>query len=110
MLVRPEVTGKSIAGQLADALADGGWRARARQSQLPPHGDWNGWGLLGGRGLGKTWVSSNYTNEMAQTVSRIALIGATAADVRDTMIEGESGILRMAPSWFTPTTWRPIHL
>lgn len=60
-------------------------------------------GRLGGRGLGKTWVGSNYTNELAQTVSRIALIGATAADVRDTMIEGESGILRTAPSWFRPT-------
>jgi phage terminase large subunit-like protein len=79
MPARPEITGKCIAGQLADALQDGGWRARARPSQLPPSGDWNGWGLLGGRGLGKTWVGSNYTNEMAQTVSRIALIGATAA-------------------------------
>jgi phage terminase large subunit-like protein len=45
---------------LASALADGGWRARARPSQLPPPGDWNGWGLLGGRGLGKTWVGANY--------------------------------------------------
>jgi hypothetical protein len=34
MLIRPEVTGKSIAGQLADALSDGGWRSRARPSQL----------------------------------------------------------------------------
>jgi phage terminase large subunit-like protein len=94
---------RSLASKLADTLADGGWRSKARPSQLPPLGDWNGWGLLGGRGLGKTWVGSNYTNELAQTVSRIALIGATAADVRDTMIEGESGILRTAPSWFTPT-------
>jgi predicted RNA polymerase sigma factor len=49
MLARPEVTGKSIAGQLADAIADGGWRSRARPSQLPPPGDWNGWLVMAGR-------------------------------------------------------------
>jgi predicted phage terminase large subunit-like protein len=93
----------SLAGKLADALADGGWRSKARASQLPPPGAWHGWMILAGRGFGKTWVGANYTNELAETVSRIALIGATAADVRDTMIEGESGILRTAPAWFRPT-------
>ena len=34
---------------------------------------------------------------------RIALIGETAADVRDVMIEGESGILAISPPWDTPT-------
>jgi phage terminase large subunit-like protein len=94
----------SVAGLLADALADGGWRAKARPNQLPPEGDWwAGWLATNGRGWGKTWVGSNYTNEMALTsVSRIALIGATAADVRDVMIEGPSGILRTAPSWNRP--------
>src|SRR5260370_10134193 len=58
--------------------------------------------ILAGRGFGKTWVGANYTNELAETVSRIALIAATAADARDTMIEGESGILRTAPAWFRP--------
>jgi phage terminase large subunit-like protein len=93
----------SLAGKLADALADGGWRSKARASQLPPPGAWHGWMILAGRGFGKTWVGANYTNELAESVSRIALIGATAADVRDTMIEGESGILRTAPAWFRPT-------
>ena len=32
----------SLAHVLADTLADGGWRAKARASQLPPPGDWNG--------------------------------------------------------------------
>jgi phage terminase large subunit-like protein len=50
----------SIAGQLADILADGGWRAKARPSQLPPAGDWAGWLVLAGRGFGKTWTGSNY--------------------------------------------------
>jgi hypothetical protein len=33
---------------------------------------------------------------------RIALVGATAADVRDVMVEGESGILACSPPDFTP--------
>src|SRR6185437_16251357 len=33
---------------------------------------------------------------------RIALVGATAADVRDTMVDGESGILAISPPWFRP--------
>jgi len=99
MLDKPNPT---IAAQLADVLADGGWRSKARPSQLPPPGDWNGWAVVAGRGFGKSWVGANYTNEMAESVGRIALIGATAADVRDTMVEGESGILRTAPSWFRP--------
>lgn len=36
---------------------------------------------------------------------RIALVGATAADVRDVMIEGESGLLAVCPAWN-----RPIYL
>ena len=96
---------RSLATLLADALADGGWRAKARPSQLPPPGDWwNGWCVNSGRGFGKTWVGSNWTNELAETgtAKRIALIGATASDVRDTMIEGESGILATAPAWNRP--------
>jgi phage terminase large subunit-like protein len=103
MLTRPEVTGKSIAGQLADALSDGGWRSRARASQLPPDGDWLVWLIMSGRGWGKTWTASSWINEIAMTsVCRIALIGATASDTRDIMIEGDSGVLRTAPDHFRP--------
>jgi phage terminase large subunit-like protein len=91
-------------GHLKDALAHN-WRLKARPSQLPPTGDWVGWLLLAGRGFGKTWVGANYINEMAATgqAKRIALIGATAADVRDTMVEGESGILAASPIQARPT-------
>lgn len=94
----------SLAGQLAATLADGGWRTKARLSQLPPAGDWNIWVMKMGRGAGKTWAGANLCNEMAETgaAKRIALVGATAADVRDTMIEGESGILATASSWNRP--------
>lgn len=86
-------------GRLAQALCTN-WRMRARPSQLPPIGDdWNGWLVKAGRGFGKTWVGANWTNELAETgeAKRISLIGATASDVRDTMIEGESGIIATAP-------------
>lgn len=33
---------------------------------------------------------------------RFALVGQTAADVRDVMVEGESGILATSPAWFRP--------
>lgn len=33
---------------------------------------------------------------------RIALVAATAADVRDTVVEGQSGILACSPPWYEP--------
>src|SRR5262245_61634521 len=42
---------RSLASQLADVLAGGGWRSKARPEQLPPPGDWNGWLVMAGRGL-----------------------------------------------------------
>jgi phage terminase large subunit-like protein len=101
-LARPEVTGRSIAGALADAL-ENDYRAKARPSQLPPEWEWLIWLILTGRGWGKTWTASSWINEIAMTsVCRIALIGATASDTRDVMIEGQTGILSTAPSWFQP--------
>jgi phage terminase large subunit-like protein len=35
-------------------------------------------------------------------MGRVALIAPTASDVRDVMIEGESGILATSPPWFRP--------
>jgi phage terminase large subunit-like protein len=105
MLHQSTPTAKSsLASSLADVLADGGWRSKARPPQLPPPTGrpWNGWVCCAGRGFGKTFVGANYTNELANTVSRMVLIGATASDLRDTMIEGDSGILRTAPEFFRP--------
>jgi phage terminase large subunit-like protein len=59
---------------------------------------------LAGRGFGKTRVLSEWVCEQARSgrTGRIALVAATAADARDVMIEGESGILSVAPSWHRP--------
>jgi phage terminase large subunit-like protein len=82
----------SIAAALADALEDGGWRAKARPSQLPPPGDWNGWMILAGRGFGKTRAGAGWVHDLVETrqAGRIALVAATAADARDTLVEGVS--------------------
>jgi len=92
-----------FAGQLADAL-ENSWPAIARPNQLPPPGDWQIWLLLAGRGFGKTrtlaeWVCHQTASGQA---GRIALVTATAADARDVLVEGESGILAVAPPWFRP--------
>lgn len=49
--------------------------------------------------MGAEWVRACAESG---TSSRIALIGQTAADVRDVMVEGESGILAVSPPWFRP--------
>jgi predicted phage terminase large subunit-like protein len=46
-----------------------------------------------GRGWGKTRVGAEWVRQQAQAVGRIALVGPTAADVRDVMVEGDSGIM-----------------
>lgn len=50
--------------------------------------------LLAGRGFGKTRVLSEWVRDKARTPgTRIALVARTVADVRDTMVNGPSGIL-----------------
>jgi hypothetical protein len=60
--------------------------------------------LLGGRGAGKTRTAAELVRHWVETgcARRVGLIGATAADVRDTMIQGPSGILTIAPPWSMP--------
>jgi len=75
----------------------------ARAVQLPPaHDNWDKWLLLAGRGFGKTRTGAEYVIEQARTRKRGALVGPTAADVRDIMVEGESGILACATALFRP--------
>lgn len=74
----------------------------ARASQRPPDWQWNVWLALAGRGWGKTKTGGNWAIEKARTEERGALIGPTAADVRDILVEGESGIMASAPATFRP--------
>ena len=70
----------------------------ARGEQIAPAGPWHVWLVLAGRGWGKTRCGAEWVHDQALLrVPRLALVGPTAADVRDTMIEGPSGILATAP-------------
>ena len=82
------------------------WRGfHARPEQCAPDGDWDIWLILSGRGWGKTRTGAEWIREKAlEKPIRIALIGETAADARDVMVEGESGILRCHPE-----NERPIY-
>jgi len=94
----------SFGAQLVEAL-ENSWRALARPNQLPPPGDWwQIWLLLAGRGFGKTRTLAEWVCEQVALgrARRIALVAATAADARDVLVEGESGILAVAPAWFWP--------
>lgn len=80
------------------------WKAWARESQLPPEGDWSTWCILSGRGWGKTRTGAEWVIEKAYDYPgcHIALVGRTVADVRDVMIKGRSGIASISPPWFKP--------
>ncbi len=80
------------------------WPFWARAAQRPP-ADWRAWWLiLAGRGFGKTRTGAETVREEQEAgrAGRIALVAPTAADARDVMVEGESGILATAPRWNRP--------
>lgn len=81
-----------------DVFADD-WVYKMRREQFAPRGsDWDAWYVNAGRGFGKTLCGAFAVNERvdAKINGRIALVGPTAADVRDIMVEGPSGILATA--------------
>ena len=79
-----------------------------RPAQEPPSVDWFVWLVRAGRGFGKTRTAAEAVTgwliAAAATTSpiRVAIIGATYADGRDTMMEGESGLLAQLPAFLVP--------
>lgn len=96
---------QSLSEEEAQAL-EYQWDFWARDKQLAPPGDWSVWLILSGRGFGKTRTGAEWLKARAESgkYKRFAIIGQTAADVRDVMIEGESGILSCYPS-----SQRPLY-
>lgn len=80
------------------------WELYARDDQLPPAGGWRVWYMEAGRRAGKTRAASEWIHRRVERreAQRIGLLGRTPADVRDVMIEGESGLLATAKPWFKP--------
>ena len=77
---------------------------RARLSQRPPVGDWRVWAYIAGRGAGKTRAGACWVQQRvdAGTMKLGCLIAPTAADIRDVMVEGPSGLIAVAPDWSRP--------
>lgn len=78
------------------------WEFWARPEQIAPEGDWPIWLVKAGRGWGKTRVGAEWVRGQKEKVGRIALIGPTAADVRDVMVDGDSGLISISPPWDKP--------
>ncbi len=77
---------------LSDAEADAilhDWEFWARPNQLEPTDrPWVNWLVMAGRGFGKTRVGSEQVRKWVKKFPIVNLIGATAADVRDIMVQG----------------------
>ena len=71
------------------------------EQQAPADDDWNIWLVLAGRGFGKTRLAAEWVREQAKYTTtgqrRFGLVARTAADVRDVIVEGESGIINITP-------------
>lgn len=90
------------------------WKYWARPNQLPPlKEDWFCWLVMAGRGFGKTrmgaeWVRLNVEGSSPLVApkgapSRIALVAETAADGREVMLAGESGLLNICEKNYRPS-------
>ena len=87
--------------QLSELLND--WPLWARSKQKPPLENWRTWLLLGGRGAGKTRTGAEWLKGVAlsdphqpgNAGGRVALVGESYAEVRDVMVEGQSGLLQL---------------
>jgi phage terminase large subunit-like protein len=77
---------------------------RARTSQRAPAGDWRVWAYVAGRGAGKTRAGACWIQQRVNdgTMKLGCLIAPTAADIRDVMVEGPSGLIAVAPEWSRP--------
>jgi len=76
----------------------------ARDKQLPPSWDWVIWLILAGRGFGKTRTGAEWVRDRVESGQgkHLIIAGPTSDDIRDVMIEGESGILAVSPTWNKP--------
>lgn len=80
------------------------WAWTARPEQMAPPGDWSTWLMMAGRGFGKTRAGAEWVRGVAEQdgKARIALVAASLHEARSVMVEGESGLLAIAPWWNRP--------
>src|SRR4051812_49921562 len=84
------------------------WTWQAHGGQRAPGGAWTVWLLMAGRGFGKTRAGAEWVLQRARETpdARIALIGGSRDDVAKVMIEGPSGLVKVAHGR-DEVKWRP---
>jgi phage terminase large subunit-like protein len=85
------------------------WCKHARTAQRPPRDyecpePWSVWLFSGGRGTGKTRAGAEWVLDQVWNQGRMrgALVGRTPGDIREVMIEGESGIMACSAPYPKP--------
>jgi len=80
------------------------WELWARPKQLAPELAWRSFGLVTGRGFGKTRSCAELLIEEVQQgrARRIGFASFNLDEAERTLIHGESGLIRCSPPWFKP--------
>ncbi|WP_133366659.1 DNA-packaging protein [Qipengyuania sediminis] len=96
--------GASLEPHELAALGSYYWQGWARDAQLPPASAWRTWLICAGRGFGKTRAGAEWVRDVARHdgAARIALVGASLAEARAVMVEGDSGVLAASPGALAP--------
>lgn len=102
------IAARSLLRQQGAVVASGRWREIARPAQIHPEGDWRRWVFMAGRKSGKTRGHAEWCHEQVRSGKRRgALVARTSGDVRDVMIEGESGLIATCPADLRPIIYKP---
>ena len=79
------------------------WVFKARDAQLPPLNLGPFWLFMAGRGAGKSEAMSQAAHIAVNAgIGRMHIVAPTAADVRDVIVEGPSGLKATAPPGMMP--------
>lgn len=73
------------------------WRLTAHKYQVPPPGEWIGWMMRGGRGIGKTLTGARDVAEHCLDYPglRYGIVAPTLGDAREIVLEGETGLINV---------------
>lgn len=108
--IEPRVWYCQNPGRACDGRPHEGYEYRhARSDQWPPslRESWMFWIMLSGRGGGKTKAGAEWIRNMTRYTPRLAIVAPTASDLRDVMIEGDSGLLRCCEAAGYMPHWEP---
>lgn len=84
------------------------WDFWARPDQMPPE-EFSVWVFVAGRAAGKSRAITEWLRRKGPRHAEGLIIGANPRDVRDVLLEGKSGILKISPPWERPT-YEPTKL